>query len=53
MKSRYPETKLDRAVDDALTRENKAVIEEERIGEFEDAMDRQWFRELMNSPHED
>lgn len=51
--NRYPETKLDRAIDNAIARENKAVIEEERTGEFVDTVDRQWFRELLNSPEED
>lgn len=53
MKSGYSKTKLNHTIDDAITRENEAVIEEGHTGTFVETADRQWFRELVNSPDED
>ena len=42
--AQYPTTKLDRAVDSAIARENAAVIEEEREARRKEATRRKWQR---------
>jgi hypothetical protein len=43
----YPETKLDKAINKAISVENAAVEAELKTGEFQDTPARQWFRELI------